>query len=123
MVGSHWDQHGRTWNVARVNQVICFHETQRRHREGIQRLGLLRSEPTVSQAFGIYVYREDSSFDHPTYAKCGGYRIRWAANDRADTWRIAYCGPLTPDPFVENAMILLRDTPPEHVTLVTGNIE
>lgn len=106
-----------------MNWIIGYHATQPRHYEGISRLGLLRSEPSLAQAYGIYVYREDAGFDHPTYGKGGAYRIRWSSSRSNHIWRVAYCGPFIPDPVVENAMILLQDVPPEWVTLVTGNIE
>ena len=36
-----------------------------------------------------------------------------------DLWRVAYVGPLSPDRYVENGLVLHKPVPPECVTLVT----
>lgn len=76
---------------------------------------------------GVYVYREDSEFDHGSFAR--GQYLRWGMpmtvvdepiRVEADIWQVSYIGPVMEDHYVENGLILLRDPIP-NVTLVTRN--
>lgn len=46
-------------------------------------------------------------------------RVLWTFRRSQDLWRVAYCGPMFADPFVENGVIIPTDV--FDVTLVTGN--
>lgn len=59
---------------------------------------------------------------HPTFGRSFGARpIEWSSGAFQDVWQVEYIGPMVHDGFVGNALVLLMDVPPEHVTLVTGN--
>lgn len=109
--------------VASMNLIVGYHATRWRHRDGIRKHGLLRSEPSLPQPFGVYIYRDDTEFDHPTYGKERALRCRWGpgnlyAIDRMDIWQVCYCGPMLPDQYVENGMVCLADIPSEFLTLL-----
>lgn len=101
-----------------MSPLIAYHATRRACRESILRNGLLCSRPRpflgVHHPFGVYVFREDGSFDHPCMS-----RTVWGHAPRQDLWEVAYIGPMMTDPYVLNAVILLL--PADHVTLMAGN--
>lgn len=105
-----------------VNLVVGYHATWWRHRDSIRERGLLRSEPSFTQPFGIYIYRDDTEFDHPSYGKEKALRCRWSSSyvpdNVVDIWQIGYCGPMIPDQYVENGMVCLADIPSEFLTLL-----
>lgn len=103
-----------------MSPVIFYHSTLPRHRESIERLGLLPGLPHPAQYFGVYVYNDD--FGHATHTKGSfrrAFRCYWAHGDGNDLWQVAYIGPMFEDQFVENGMVL-EDTATQ-VTLVTRN--
>ena len=122
MAGPYRHTHVNAWYGTSVNLIVGYHETWWRHRDGIRRHGLLRSEPSLAQPFGIYIYRNDTEFDHPTYGKETALRCRWGAQTKTsaliDIWRVYYCGPMIPDQYVENGMVCLVDIPSEFLTLL-----
>lgn len=97
---------------------MAYHSTPRRHREAIQRYGLLPSLPSPAQFYGVYVYRDD--YSHPTRAKGNlsrSFRCHWSHAAPNDLWRVAYIGPLCGDQFVENGLVLFDR--PEFASLVS----
>ena len=92
-----------------------LHATNVKHRDSIIERGLLPASPAVGRPFGIYVFSDDHSYDHPAYnSRCVWCRPRWA-----DLWRVGYFGPARFDQYVMNALILLDR--PQLVTLITGH--
>lgn len=99
-----------------MSPFIAYHATARRHRFGIRRYGLLPSEPGMEQPYGVYVFNDD--FGHATFTR-SLFVCRWSWWQPMDLWRVAYVGPLSPDRYVENGLVLHNPVPPEYVTLVT----
>src|SRR5215469_455494 len=103
-----------------MSPLVAYHSTARRHREAIHRYGLIPALPSSAQWFGVYVYRDD--YTHRTRHMRYRSGIRpvscwWAHRPPNDLWEVAYIGPLYPDQFVANALVLSE--PPEHVSLVS----
>lgn len=92
---------------------VGYHATSRHYRTSIQESGLLAHKPYM-QREGVFVFSDELL----TSTLPGLPRVRWAHRSTQDLWRVAYCGPMFADPFVENAVILPSVT---DVTLVTGN--
>lgn len=99
-------------------QLVALHVTYVTRRESIRARGLLGAQPTKARPFGVYVFRDDGSLDHNTI---GSHRIHWSSERGSDTWQAVYCGPVMPDRYIVNGIILLEDVPPSDVSLVTGN--
>ena len=97
-----------------MSPLVAYHATPVRHREGIYRHGLLCSQPVRNRPFGVYVYRNDSEFDHPTLNS----HTVWGCGGKLDEWEVSYIGPVTSDIYVANALIFLRAVPRECVSLV-----
>lgn len=100
--------------------VSALHSSPRRHREAIQRVGLLPNLPHPAQHFGVYVFNDD--YNHRTAYKGSfrrTFRVRWSHRPPNDLWRVGYCGPLCGDQFVENGLVLFDQV--TEVTLVTSN--
>lgn len=98
-----------------MSPVLVYHTSPFRRRAGILRHGkIFPNEPSAAEPYGVYVYRDDGSWNHPTWNS----RTVWTAG-RQDVWMIAYIGPIMMDKFVHNGMILLDVA--DHVTLTTGN--
>jgi len=95
-------------------QIVGYHVTRTACRESIRQNGLLPNRPTQARPYGVYVFRMDGGFDH-----AARNLTEWTHYHNQDMWEVPYCGPLTWDPYVLNALIFLR--PVERVTLVTGN--
>lgn len=98
-----------------MSPLVAYHVTRKACRASIEENGLLCNRPTKARPFGVYVFRWDRSFEHVTWES----RSEWTFYHGQDLWEVAYIGPLMPDQYVFNALILLR--PATHVTLVTGN--
>lgn len=98
-----------------MSPMIAYHVTRHACREAILRDGLLCDRPNKGQPFGVYVFREDGSLDHPgRNSKCF-----WTSERSQDVWEVAYIGPMIADQYVLNGYVLLR--PATMVTLVTGS--
>lgn len=98
-----------------MSPIVGYHATRDACRRSIKRDGLIAMMPTGYRPMGVYVFRDDGSFDHPGFnSKCV-----WEWEPRQDLWEAAYIGPLMEDEYVLNALIFLENV--EHVTLVTGN--
>lgn len=93
---------------------VGYHESPRRNRANILAQGLLAQYPMGldSQPEGVYVFSDGLGNLQPRP------HVLWASSPSCDTWRVAYCGPMAPDPLVVNAVILPSVS---DVTLVTGN--
>ena len=94
---------------------IGYHATARRNRSSIQAHGLSIDFSRCHRP-GVYVFdphMANYSDDWSTAERCG-----WSFGGRLDVWRVAYCGPMTLDPALTNAVILPSV---QDVTLVTGN--
>ena len=102
-----------------MSPLVAYHATNPKCRESILRRGLLPAQPQKGRPFGVYVFRDDDAFNHPTFSRGG--RLIWVVGGGQDIWEAAYIGPLTPDQYVINGMVFLG--PVHHVTLVTGNGE
>lgn len=98
-----------------MSPIVGYHATREACRASIREIGLLCSQPQRGRPFGVYVYRDDGSFDHLGWNSL----CVWDCGPKEDLWECAYIGPLTEDTYVLNAMIFLE--PVKHVTLVTGN--
>lgn len=98
-----------------MSPIVGYHCTRNACRESIRQNGLLGAQPTKARPWGVYVFRADGEFDHPTRDSLS----EWTHYHGQDLWRVAYIGPSMPDQYVLNALIFLG--PVEHVTLVTGN--
>lgn len=96
-----------------MSPIAAYHATPARHREGIAKHGLLCGQPTKGRPFGVYVYRDDDSFDHPMLNNW----IFWGCGGKLDKWSVSYIGPMIPDKYVSNGMILLAPVPRENLTL------
>ena len=98
-----------------MSPLVAYHATRRACRDSILQNGLLCDRPTGKRPFGVYVFREDGSLDHSGM----NTRTVWESHRAQDLWEVSYIGPIAPDRFVLNAVILLQ--PATQVTLVTGN--
>jgi len=100
-----------------VSPFVCYHSTARRHREAIERYGLLCSLPNAGQHFGIYAFSDDIT--HPTreYRRSRKFWCYWAHRPPNDLWQIGYVGPMLPDRWVANGIVLLER--PQYVSLVS----
>jgi hypothetical protein len=103
-----------------VSPLAAYHSTSRRHRESIQEHGLLPNLPNATQLYGVYVFRDDL-YHRTRHMRIRGafrqVRVRWAHETHNDLWEVAYVGPLCPDQFVENGLVLYY--PPQLVSLLT----
>ena len=102
-----------------MSLLVGLHATAQRHRDGILQSGVLAAQPQKGRPFGVYTYREDGEFDHPTFSR--GHRVVWASGCYQDVWQVAYFGRITPDHYVTNGLVFLGNS--VLVTLVTGNNE
>lgn len=98
-----------------MSPIVGYHASRYACRDSIRRHGLLCSRPAKGQLVGVYVFRPDGSFNHPSRT----FDLYWDERYGQDLWECAYIGPLAMDRFVINGMVLLH--PVQHVTLVTGN--
>lgn len=94
--------------------LVSYHASNPKHRDSILQRGLLPASPARGRPFGVYVYSDDHSFDHPGFNS----RVVWECAKWADLWLVAYFGRATIDQYVLNALILLD--PVTDITLVTG---
>lgn len=116
MAGPYRIDYGDARDDTRMSPLVAYHSTYRRCRDSIMARGLIRSEPTMIQPYGVYVYGDD--FGHPIWSR-SGKGVYWGSGPNNDVWQVSYIGPLCDDPLVANGMVLLKDVPPEQVTLVT----
>lgn len=98
-----------------MSPIVGYHATRDCCRRSIGEDGLIPSLPARGQSYGVYVFRDDGSFDHPAINS----RTIWQAHRKLDVWECAYIGPVAEDRFVLNAIVFLGEV--THVTLVTGN--
>jgi hypothetical protein len=103
-----------------VSPLVAYHSTPRRHRASIERHGLLCGLPNVGQHFGVYVYSDD--YEHATCERRRSkqYWVYWAHRPPNDLWRVAYIGPLCPDQYVANALVLFERVQVLHLSRVTS---
>lgn len=95
--------------------LVAYHSTNRKNRDTIVEFSLLPAQPQRGRPFGVYVFREDFSFNHASWnSSCW-----WSVAERADLWRVAYFGRACMDQYVINGMVLLDRV--TSVTLVTGH--
>jgi hypothetical protein len=87
-----------------MSPLVCYHSTARRHRESIVECGLLPNRPNVRQRFGVYAYCDDCI--HVTRKRA--YWCRWDHRPPNDLWQVGYVGPLRPDPYVANGLVLFE---------------
>lgn len=99
-----------------MSPLVAYHATRAACRESIRQHGLLPTGSHDGRPFGVYVFRPDSELDHP----CKNSACEWECHPRQDLWETAYIGPLAPDQYVLNAVILFGLV--DHVTLVTSNL-
>lgn len=90
----------------------------RKCRESIREHGLLPNRPTSHRPYGVYVFRDDGGLNHECYHSITEWE--WWPEAYTDCWQVAYIGPMMPDEYVINGMILLG-TKIDFVSLVTGN--
>jgi len=102
-----------------MSPLIAYHSSSCCHRFGIRKYGLLPDQPNAGQPFGVYVFRDD--YRHVTTMRDRRrdrrYWVVWSHRPPADLWEVAYIGPLRPDPYVTNGLVLLEQ--PQHVSLVS----
>lgn len=112
-----------------MSPLLMLHVTRVACRDSILADGLIPAQPRRGRPFGVYVFsdhlrnRVTKSHSRDSRAKAWGDQHRRRFTDRLqqDVWQIAYLGPAIPDPYFENAMILLYPVEPEFVSLVTCN--
>lgn len=105
-----------------MSPIVGFHATTRRCRDGIRKRGLIPSEPSMLQPFGVYVYRPDDEFTHPIFSRASRpVFTTWASDWPQDVWEVSYIGPLMPDHLVTNALVFLTTEPITDITLITGH--
>lgn len=116
-----------------MSPMVALHATNPKCRESIFTKGLLAGMPYMFsstgrykrtarsplQCMGVYVYSDDGSFNHPTYGKPNSFRCVWGGGPGMDIWQASYIGPVSDDPFVENALIFHECIPPQHLSLIT----
>jgi len=100
-----------------VSPVIVYHSTARRHRESIERHGLLGNLPNAGQWWGIYTFRDDYRHIPPRDRRNRRTWTIWTHHEPNDLWEIAYIGPLLPDQYVANGLVLTER--PEFVSRVS----
>jgi hypothetical protein len=100
-----------------VSPLVCYHSTARRHREAITEYGLLPNLPNAGQHFGIYVYCDDCVHVTRERRRRRAYWTRWDHLPPNDLWRVGYVGPLCPDQYVTNGLVLFER--PQLVSLVS----
>jgi hypothetical protein len=91
-----------------VSPFVAYHTTPRRHRESIERYGLLPNLPNASQHFGIYVYQDDCIHLTRDRRRRRRYWTRWDHRPPHDLWQVGYVGPLCPDQYVTNGLVLFE---------------
>lgn len=99
-----------------MSPFVAYHATVFRHRESIRKYGLLAAGSNPER-FGVYVFRED--YGHPTFSRTRAC-VRWGHWPPNDLWQVSYIGPMSPDHYVENGLILHYSVPPQHLVLITG---
>lgn len=105
-----------------MSPIVGLHATSRRCRDSIREYGIIPSEPTLLQPFGVYVFSDDDEFTHPTYSRSSMPSfVTWAAEWCQDVWAVAYIGPIVPDHLVANALVFLTEEPVTLITLITGH--
>ena len=102
-----------------MSPLIAYHVAPRRYRQSIERYGLLPNLPTPANFYGVYVYCDDHW--HPTWrvrrdGTARMFRLQWE-HRAGDLWEVAYIGPVCPDPFVANGLILTE--PVQFASLVS----
>lgn len=102
-----------------MSPFIAYHATARRHRENIYEHGLIAGSCMTQPAnFGVYVFNDDCP--HPTFSRVAGTAsCWWGRGGSEDCWQVAYVGPMSPDQYVENGMLLHESVPPQHLSLIT----
>lgn len=103
-----------------MSPLIAYHATPMRHRNSIAELGLLACCPMKGRPYGVYVF--SNAFDHPVFSRARRSRAikcKWDWQPPSDLWQVAYIGPLSPDHYVANAMILHERVPPQCLSLIT----
>jgi hypothetical protein len=100
-----------------MSPLVAYHATNRRSRTSIANRGLFPAMPAIGRPFGVYVFREDDAVTHSIFSRT--QRLRWTSDRGQDVWEVSYIGPITPDHYVENGLVLLGRV--THVSLVAGN--
>lgn len=102
-----------------MSPFVAYHATSRRHRDSIWQHGLLidYSGERSPERIGIYVFNDECQ--HPTFSRSPIGGIWWSYGVRQDVWQVAYIGPLAPDHYVNNGMILYERVPPQCLSLIT----
>jgi hypothetical protein len=100
-----------------MSPLVCYHSTPRRHREAIQRYGLLPNLPNMGQHYGIYVYCDDCIHKTREYRRSRRFWTRWEHRPPNDLWQVGYVGPLCPDQWVTNGLVLFEK--PQLLSLVS----
>lgn len=85
-----------------MSPLVAYHVTRTACRDSIQEYGLLPNR-LPGRPYGVYVFRGDDSFDHLGWNST----CVWHDSPASDLWEVTYIGPLMPDRYVLNAMILL----------------
>jgi hypothetical protein len=102
-----------------MSPFVAYHSAPRRYRHSIRRYGLLPNLPSASQLFGVYVYRDDYTHRTRHMRIRGAFRpvhVWWTHAAPNDLWETAYIGPLCPDQFVDNGLVLFY---PPQVSLLS----
>lgn len=102
-----------------MSPFVAYHATSRRHRESIRERGLLRDwfAHRPPHRIGIYVFNDEC--EHPTFSRSAFGGLWWSYGSGQDVWEVAYIGPMAPDQYVCNGMILYEKVPPECLSLIT----
>lgn len=101
-----------------MSPFVAYHATSRRHRDSIREHGLLLNFERMSpERNGVYVFNDEC--EHPTFSRSALGGIFWSYGVNQDLWEVAYIGPMAPDHFVNNGIILYERVPPECLSLIT----
>lgn len=104
-----------------MSPLIALHATSVACRDSIRRRGLLPGQPNESRPYGVYVYSDGVGNRGSRCRNQDGSPRIWDSLPAQDVWQVAYIGPMAPDVYIANALILFDRIEPEYITLVTRN--
>lgn len=105
-----------------MSPLLVLHATRVACRDSIRAHGLLPACPQDGRPFGVYAYSDGIRNRGFRCRRSDGTPRNWIAGyPGVDVWQASYIGPMAPDVYIANGIILFDPVPPEHVTLVTCN--